>query len=340
MHLFSKLASLFLFIVFLSGCNDELNLVGERVDVPIVYGAISNADRFIFVRLERSFADNSVSPYVLAQDPDSIYFDDARVNISLANSTWNVDLIKTDATILGFPKSAGIFANTPNYVYAIDTSNFRFSYGGTYILKININEKEYTASTRLNPLIRFTNPQPLGFVRVIPDPLENESTMPSVTYTSINSNTTDTAVANLYARLNYRERNKGSNDQFENKSVVIPVLKNAEIGTSKRLRYSGNSFFLLLRDSLQSVTGKEREALNLDYIILRGGKEYVQYKEVIAAAAGITGSQDFPTFTNISNGALGLFTNKVRTEVKNFQLAPITLDSLKYSRYTSHLGFL
>ena len=167
--LFSLLIAM---VTLFSACNDDIQLIGERTEVPIVYSVISASDPFVYVRLERVFADNDISPTEIAKNPDSLYFDNAVVKIGLVDESWSVILNRIDAATLGFPRDTGIFANTPNYIYMVDTSQFTFEPGSEYKLTIDINGKQFTSTTTLVDSVEIRQPRPGIELNWIPNPEE------------------------------------------------------------------------------------------------------------------------------------------------------------------------
>ncbi|MFZ1496133.1 MAG: hypothetical protein WAS72_03690, partial [Saprospiraceae bacterium] len=57
------------------------------------------------------------------------------------------------------------------------------------------------------------------------------------------------------------------------------------------------------------------------------------------ANIGITGAEAPPVYTNLANGAYGLFSTRSINELKNFTLDTEARDSLKNSTITIQLNF-
>ncbi|NNL93551.1 MAG: hypothetical protein HKO66_15020, partial [Saprospiraceae bacterium] len=62
-------------------CDNELNVVEDFKDIPVVYGFISMSDTAQYIRVERAFIDETESALVLAQNPDSLYYLNASVTL-------------------------------------------------------------------------------------------------------------------------------------------------------------------------------------------------------------------------------------------------------------------
>jgi len=81
--------------VFVLSCDNELDLVAESKEVPVVYGLIDQADTAQYIRVERIFVDKEIAPAEIAQNPDSLYYEGIN----------------------------GVFASSPNYLYKILTAD-------------------------------------------------------------------------------------------------------------------------------------------------------------------------------------------------------------------------
>lgn len=339
-----RLKSLFIFLSFVfasfffSSCNNDLELIGDKIEVPIVYGAISVTDPFVFIRLERAFGDNVIAPAEIAKNPDSLYFPSAIVNISLPSESFSVDLERVDATTLGFPRDTGIFATNPNYIYKVDKNLFVFKPGAEYVLTITIEGKVYTAKTILINQIEILTPKlslPLAW-----DPKINEviTQGPQFWYEPLgNIDIADPAIISVYVRFNYKERDVAVSQEYLDKSLMITVAESV-IPADNRFRYSINKIYSSIGLGLIASSTIDRYFTSIDFVVVTGGKEFLDYNEALAANAGITGTQDFPIFTNIKGG-YGIFSSKNTQIFPGYNLGEPSLDSLAFGRFTKGLNF-
>lgn len=326
-------------VSFFSACNNDLELVGDRIEIPVVYGAISSTDTFVYIRLERAFGDNSIAPGQIAKNLDSLYYTDAQVTISLPEENFSVQLEKTDATALGFPRDTGVFVNTPNYIYKVDKGQFVFKPGGEYILTINVKGKTYTARTLLINEVTLLFPSHSSLLAWNPRINEVQSQSPRFDYEPVGSNrNADPAIVDMKVRFNYFERNISVSNDYVARSLIIPVIQSLIPDDDSDFRYSANRIFEYIGKSLERSPDIDRYFSSVDFILISGGREFLSYSEALAANAGITGTQDFPSYTNIEGGQ-GIFSSKNTQEFKGYYLNNATLDSLAISRYTSGLNF-
>ncbi len=330
---------IFSLVCFLSSCNNDLDLLGGQKEVPVVYGAISSTQEYVFIRLERAFGDNDIKPSVLSKNPDSLYYNDAIVVLSLPEENFSVNLIKTDASTLGIIRDTGSFANVPNYIYVTPKETFNFKPGGEYQLSIEVKGKIYTAKTVLVNQIDLILPTETSTIAFIPTINELPSQLPKLVYEPKGPvRVADPAVLDLQVRFNFNEKDSRKGNTFEKKSVLVPVTGSILADDNTTIRYAPNRVYEYLRDHLEKDPAFERYFTSLDFVITGGGKEYLSYTAALAANAGITGTQDFPLYSNI-NGGQGIFTSKNTSVFSRTNLTNASLDSLAYSRYTIGLNF-
>jgi len=324
---------------FFSSCDNDLELIGPKVEVPIIYGAISISDPFVFIRLERAFGDNNISPLELSKNPDSLYYNDAVVTISLPSKNFSVELERVDATTLGFPRDTGVFANTPNYIYKVDKDQFIFEPGGKYNLSIKVKGKEYTSSTLLINLIEIVQPkisQPLLWNPKV-DEVITQSPLFWFQNKEGSQEEASPAIVSLFVRFNYNERDQAVSQEYIPKSLLISVAESV-IPDGNRFRYSINKIYAKIGESLAKSATIDRYSTSVDFVVVTGGKEFLDYNEALAANSGITGTQDFPIFTNISGG-FGIFSSKNTQNFPGYYLSELSLDSLAVGRFTKELNF-
>ncbi|HMY84123.1 MAG: DUF4249 family protein [Saprospiraceae bacterium] len=326
-------------VLFFSSCNNELELIGDKVEIPVVYGTISTTGDFVFIRLERAFGDNKISPGILSKNPDSLYYKDAKVTISLPEENFSIDLEKTDAESLGIKRDTGVFANTPNYIYVAPNDQFVFKPGAEYQLTIEVKGKTYTAKTTLVNTIEIILPTHTSQVAWIPRTPELQSQYPRVLYEPKGENrSADPAILDLHIRFNYSEKDSRKGNTYEKKSFLIPVTGSIITDANTDFRYSPNRIFEYLRDHMEKDPAFDRFFTSFDFVITGGGREFLNFTEALAANAGITGTQDFPLYSNIEGGQ-GIFSSKNTMEFKGYNISSASLDSLAFSRYTIGLNF-
>lgn len=329
------------FILTLTACKDDLDLIGEHREVPIVYCTFSNFDNEIYARVEKAFADNDISPLIIAQNPDSLYFPEVEVTIGIEGEPNHTVMEKVDAAQLGLPREDGLFPTAPNYVYRANRADIQIKNGAKYVLTVKTPKNEFKSyTTLLDTLTNLTQPRNITPVGWIPSSNENINNGPIISYNVSPKATKDSrpVIFNTFIRFNYSERDLNVSPIFQTKSILVPSLKNV-VPVSDQYRILWNQVYKYLGENLEFGPNIERQFINFDIVLVYAGNEFAAYNEALAANSGITGSSDFPIYSNIEGG-FGIFASRNRQEFKNFYFEPRALDSLKNSRFTKHLGFL
>ncbi len=313
-----------LFLVSLFSCDNSVDILEEPKDIPIVYGVLSAVDTAHYIRVERAFASDNVSALDLARDPDELYYDNATV--TLVSGSDRFDLERVDATIDGFPRQEGVFAQTPNILYKIRNSDINLEAGEAYTLEIDRGIDTLpivTASTNIVGPSSIRSPQ---------------------TILSFDNNIFTTfswregafsSIFDLYLDFNYRERVRGSGDPYAPKQVRWKIASDIE---STKLDIQGIQFFSFIAGAIDTDDSIERVFEDIDLVLDSGSSEIKDFIRISEANLGITSSQDVPTFTNLSEGR-GIFASLYREVKENVQLTNKTLDSLKTGSITGNLNF-
>jgi len=331
---FLLLGTLFIGMVTFLSCDNTLDLIEERMDIPIVYGLLSTTDTAQYIRVERAFVDETISAIELAQDPDALYYENVDVSIIRLSNNETSILERVDGNEEGFPRQEGAFATAPNFLYKISTSEINLVEGEEYQLSIERGEPlaTVTASTTLveAPLIsRPSSGSRLDFF---------DTRIQEITWLGNENN----SLYDVSLLLRFFEKNLDvPNSAFEQREVLWSVERGIE-PNSGELRgealIEGNRFFGFLAGALDREANYDRRFIDIDLILDAGGAEIAQYQNVGLANLSITSSQDIPTFTNLSEGR-GLFSSRTRIISENIEVTPRTLDSLANGAITAGLGF-
>ncbi|MBK8706480.1 MAG: hypothetical protein IPN33_24890 [Saprospiraceae bacterium] len=98
-------------------------LEAEWKDIPVVYAFLDPTDSVHYVRVEKAFLQQGGDAREIAQIADSLYYDNATVQLQKVGSSQLYTLEKVDGNLEGFPREGGVFATAPNYLYKIRQSN-------------------------------------------------------------------------------------------------------------------------------------------------------------------------------------------------------------------------
>lgn len=322
----------FLFAVTLiasfTACSNDFELTEGSVDIPIVYGTISVGDSATYIRVERAFVDEETSAYVLSKDPAKLYYDNVTVRIIHVKTGKAHNLDKVDGNKEGYQREPGAFADAPNFLYKIKRSALNFIAGDQYRLEIVKNDGNIITSATTTAIAPYknedlTNPGPtalLSFVNNLDFKLrwfgDSRGVIHDVTFV-----------------FNIKEEIGG---KITDKSVSWRAVKNYE---KTEYAFKGREFYEFMQGAFDKDPSIKRYFQNASIVLHSGGQEIRDYISIGQANLGITSSGEIPVYTNLSNGAQGLFSSTTRFSRTDIGLAQVTLDSLRNGVLTKSLNF-
>lgn len=317
-----------------SSCNNDLNLVADWKEIPVVWGFLNMADTAQYIRVEKAFIDPNVSVLQLAQNPDSLYYNNILVELENTRTGVRTPLHRVDGNLEGYPRKEGIFAAAPNYLYKVKTTPNLLIPDDIYRIQVS-DESGRIITTAETPMVgeytlRVNTPQnPILFrydssLRVTWESLERTAYFYDVTL-----------------RLNIQEFEINNPGNSELKVLHWQIERGQLRGVSLvtvTTFVPGVNFYRYLEAQLPANPNVGRRFISLDIIVDSGAKNLFDFLSVSQANAGITGAEFVPAYSNVENGR-GLFSSRHRLIAPGFVLSPASVDSLKNGIYTKDLNF-
>lgn len=312
----------------LGGCSNEFELTEGSVDLPVVYGMISAGDTATYIRVEKAFIDENTSAITLAKDPANLYYENIEVVLVHVKTGRQYTLQRVDGNKEGYPRSPGVFAQMPNYLYKIRRGVLNFVPKDAYTLLVRKSDGSVMTQatvTAIEPYANedITNPGPtalLSFsnlldfkVRWFGDPA---GVIHDVIFTF------------------YVKEEKGG--KITDKAVTWKVAENLE---KTEYTFKGREFYEFMQGAFEKDPLTKRYFQDASLTIVSGGQAIKEYISIGQANLGITSSGEIPVYSNLSNGALGLFSSKTTFTRTDIGLANVTLDSLRNGVITKSLNF-
>ncbi|MEM7105168.1 MAG: hypothetical protein AAF502_18670 [Bacteroidota bacterium] len=329
---FYTLLFIVFFVLSLNSCENTFEVVDDWKNIPIVYGLLNEGDTAQYIRVEKAFLDPEVSALILAQEADSLYYENADVRLVALDAGVPGEIItmtQVDANNEGYPKIEGIFATTPNFVYKtlepINSSSI-------YRLEVSTAEGDVfvTAETAVIPDYDVFTPQAGNFIDFNPE----EDTdivwevLPQAKFFEI------TMI------LEYRDFPTGSPWLSENHVLEWKIATKVKPdGIAGRVEVDGERFYSFIAANVPEIPGMCRITGEVTMYIDAGGEELLRHIEVFEAnQSGVTGSEPFPEYTNLSEGR-GIFSTRYRKTLASMNLSLSTREELAAGPITGHLGF-
>lgn len=327
------LASCLLSSLLFAGCTTEVDLEGSWKDIPVVYAFLSRQDTAHYLRVEKAFLPVDGDAREIAQLSDSLYYDDAVVQIEKLETGELFTLERVDGNEEGYPREDGPFATAPNYLYKIRASEIKFDEGEPVRLLLN----------------RGDNLEIVTAETIVLGDIEPRSTTPAspinMDYTrQVNfawSAGENARVYDVRLRIFYRESLPENSNEFVMRQVEW-VLNDAlrPEGNPERVSASflGEAFYVFLSQRIPVRGDVIRVFDHLDLEVVAAGQELVDLLRVSDANLGITSFQSVPVYTNLSEGR-GIFSSRSFASRRGLTLNSPSLDSLRDGIHTEPLNF-
>jgi hypothetical protein len=316
-----------LVLLSMAGCSEDFDVTREWKDVPIVYGILSAQDSIHYIRLEKAFLDPKRNAIEVAQIADSLYYANATVRLQDLSDNRMYTLRRIDGNEEGKPREEGVFAQSPNWLYAIEQSAINIRPGRQYRLIIERGDDKpvVEAQTRIVPEFVIVQPRPNLLTRII------YTTLYRISWEAHQ----DIAAYDVWVDFKYREVPKGQSGNGDLKVVSWQVGSRITGGVTT---FNGELFHRMLAERIAVDPNVDRFVETMDFRVIGAGREFYDYIRVFIANAGITGTQEIPRYTNLSEG-FGIFSSRSRMVNAGVRPNPETIELIRNGEYTKNLGF-
>ena len=323
--------------VFLfNGCSTEVDINGDGDDMPVVYCILNPNDTVHYVKLNKTFIGET-DAYQLAQESDSLFFEEAAVSIEKYKNGTITDIIQFEKTT-DIQKDTGLFASDKNIIYK---STRRLTEGGEsdigdniYKLKIDVPSKNIsvTSETKIINNLIIINPKISQNYLIGLTP----SSSLNVEWKSANN----ARLYELTVRFHYLEiTDSGTTEKYVDWKQPSVVSSDLESGKDMETGISGEGFLRFLSSAISADDNVNKRLAHrnaLDFIFTLAGDELNTYIQVNKPSNSIV--QERPAYTNIENG-IGIFSTRYQRTISGKKLTDLTIDAIATNDYTSHLNF-
>ena len=312
----------------LTSCDNDLVVTAPWKDIPVTYGILTPVDSIHFVRIEKAFLDPNTSAEEIARIPDSLYYDNLDAAIVDVSAGMRYQLEEVDATLEGYPRDEGVFAETPNILYKVLQDDIKLTSGRAYRLEFSRGDNLPLVTAEVEQV------EPATIKRPVPNTelrFNYDNDFKVLWEQADNGFFYDVSLL-----INYDEWPTGDPLDVEALTLEWELGRNI---TGNEAEVLGIEFYEYLASQLEADPGISRRLIGIDCLVRSGGEELYTFRTIQLANSGITGAGgELPTFTNLSEG-LGLLTTSNLDAVQDLGLHPETVDSLRNGQITGDLNF-
>jgi hypothetical protein len=100
-------------LIFISSCDNEVDINADWKETIVVYGLINPNDSVQYIKVNKAFLNENISALVAAKEADSLYIKSVEVKLIEIYSGAEYTLTRVNK----LPKDSGIFNSSTNYLY-------------------------------------------------------------------------------------------------------------------------------------------------------------------------------------------------------------------------------
>ncbi|MCX8143844.1 MAG: hypothetical protein N3F62_06240 [Bacteroidia bacterium] len=322
---------IFTTILFFTTCKNKLNILAPYKELVSVYAILNPQENYQYIRINKVFAGEG-NAYDMAQNKDTINFPAGQLQVSLkrkVNGSYapvsplssSIELFLRDTVLY---TQSGTFNKEQRFYY----TNQKIYPSGTYELYIKDTKTNttFTASTTMIDSVKPGYTQPLAppYYPVTPDPnnppyyyldLSNLTVTRDVRFKS----EPNAYMYEMYVQMHYIDSlidHSTKAKYVENKYTAI-FSNTLNGGEDMKFSYTSNqllnSFYLSILNKDNDPNILFRRIVKFDYIIYAANYDYYVFLQSNMPSTSV--AQDKPIYSNISNGAVGIFAARSRIHV-------------------------
>jgi len=325
--MYKLLATLFAFTILFSSCDNELDILEDYKEIPIIYGLINPSSTTHQIRVQKAYLGVG-NALLMAQNSDSLYYDTAIVKLYLEKLNLGSVIQSYQFQPQNSSKNEGLFTDQNHYIFSL--SNTRLDPNALYRLRFqNIQSgKVVTATTRIiEPIFQKTLSSTTRINLADDDPYK------------IRFNSSKYGkMYGLIMRIRYTETKKLTQAitlKYEDYLLPFTTSRTTSGGEELFFLLDGPSIFQFLGTKIKTDTTVTRRLQDFksDFLFTAGTDDFYNYVQINAPNNTVN---FIPDFTNLSEGK-GIFTCRLDTTITAIQFNEVTYDSLVNGKYTRHI---
>lgn len=307
-------------LFLLGGCENEIDINAPYKEVPFVIGLLDASQNVQYIRIQKAY-QNSVSQTTQegAQYPDSLYFDTLVVTVRNLRDT--LEGIHNFIKSFEISKEDGFFTTVGHHVYK---SNFTPKVSGEYELTI-FNPKSGQTYQSRTEIVEPSTMKTGAFYGLAP-----YSLLPSPIIV-IEKRGAGTAIQDSYLRFYYQEFKLSDPSKIDTLFIDYYLERGATVDfsfTPRRPFLVPRAFYDFLFNNIPKNMGVGRRYIALERRIATGS---LFLKDVIELNKDNGGFIDKKRdYSNLTNGAQGIFSSRSQTSNIIELFRPGTFDSIPF----------
>ena len=347
-------------IALFTSCDNDLQIIADWKDVPVVYGILNAEDTVHYVKLNKAFLGQG-DVMMMAQEFDSLYYTVEDVGLRLLemeesnipNQDFSINKVIELVPTTDTTKLPGAFSSPTQIIYkTAEEINSNYFYTAEVYRKSNDTLIAYTQNpiTIIKP-VNITKPNSFSPLNITPT-----GYVPKVEWKSV-------AGGDLYElsmSFHYMEFpiSGGSDTLYKSIELNFPTRLSNDSGGGQNMSYSLEFYQFLnfissaitqaddydpsLRrlvvgmEAAQVVSGFAISHACLDFTLYAAGEDLSTYLVLNQNTNSLV--LDRPEYSNIENG-IGILSSRTYDIVESVKISNPTNDEISTNEITKHLNF-
>lgn len=319
----------------IQSCSEDFAVTAPYKPVTVVYSVLDIKDTAHYVRIQKTFLDESKNAFDMAKISDSSFYRESDLEVivkELAGSTQvgqPILLQRVDMNAEGYAKDSGVFFRTPNYAYKF---KHPLNPSRNYRLVIN-NKLNNTVDSAEIQLVDTAGLKPLGNVQNMRVNFSETDPGKSGLVFGLFVQPGNASYLEGAIRFRWVEKQSGTTDgRADSADFVFSRLSSADDVKEGRLEVANTKIYAFLHTVMgDAPEGYARFMDSVDIIIYGAGAEYSNYINTLQIqSSGLSADQIKPLYTNIKGkDVFGLFSSKTTRIIPNGYISNETMQVLQ-----------
>lgn len=319
----------------IQSCSEDFAVTAPYKPVTVVYSVFDVKDTAHYVRIQKTFLDESKNAFDMAKVSDSSFYRESDLEVMVKELAGGnvvgqpLVLQRVDMNAEGYVKDSGAFFRTPNYAYKfkhpLDPSR-------TYRLVINNKINNTTDSAEIQ-LVDTAGLKPRGNSQNVRINFSETAPGKSGTVFGMFVQAGNAQYMEGAFRFRWIEKQPGTTGgRADSADFVFSRLSSPDDVKEGLLEVANTKIYAFLHTAMgDAPEGYARYMDSVDIIIYGAGPEYTNYINTLQIqSSGLSADQMKPLYTNIKGkDVFGLFSSKTTRVLKNAYISNETMQVLQ-----------
>lgn len=336
-------------LALLASCDNDLEIIADWKDIPVVYGVLDAQDTTHYVKFNKAFLGQG-DVMMMAQEFDSLHYNEESVGIRLVESngqsvTKTIELTLTDE----FDKPEGLFSFPAQNIYKTNDVIDKDLFYSAEVYRKGVDTLIAKSSSPVDilPPVRINKPNVHSAISITPTGYVSK-----VEWSSVEGG----KLYELKMRFNYIEFPISNPSDTVRKFIEwnFPRRQSIDLGGGEGMNYSidFDQFigflsvyipenpevrrYVVGTDSETGLSGFSIDHACLDFTLLAAGEDLSTYIALNENSSSLV--VDRPEYTNIENG-MGILSSRTQDLLNGVKITNQSNDQIAQHEMTRHLNF-